>query len=187
MARGTRSVGLGRLFAVVVLGLVIGCTARADAPPTFKVDPFWPQDLPNNWTIGQIAGISIDEQDHVWVLHRPRSLTVAEAAAAGEAPTSPICCKPAPSVLEFDKAGKLLRAWGGPEGNLTLGQVDAYSRKDRTSLDKPKSGYDWPSVEHGILVHGGFVYLAGNGATDGMILKFTTDGKFVAEWGGVGP
>lgn len=189
MRREARSLVIaGWMLGLVFLTLgTTGNVARAQTPPTYKVDPFWPQDLPNNWTIGQIGGISIDEQDHVWVLQRPRSLTPAEAAAAGDMPTSPICCKPAPSVLEFDKSGNLLRAWGGPEGKVTLGQVDAYSRQDRASLDQSKSGYDWPSVEHGILVRGGFVYLGGNGETDGMILKFTTDGKFVAQWGGVGP
>src|SRR5262249_26578478 len=43
--------------------------------------------------------------------------------------------------------------------------------------------FDWSATEHGILVANGFVYLSGNGATDGMILKFTTDGEFVAQWG----
>src|SRR5690348_15466712 len=27
------------------------------------------------------------------------------------------CCKAAPSVLEFDADGRLLRAWGGPSGS----------------------------------------------------------------------
>ena len=41
-------------------------------------------------------------------------------------------------------------------------------------------GYDWPQQEHSILVDNkGFVWLSGNGKTDGMVLKFTTDGKFV--------
>jgi DNA-binding beta-propeller fold protein YncE len=59
----------------------------------------------------------------------------------------------------------------------------------------------WPATEHGIFVdHNGFVYLGGNNANatpngsawassngaDGMILKFTKDGKFVAMFGGPG-
>jgi hypothetical protein len=28
------------------------------------------------------------------------------------------CCKPAPSVLEFDKDGNLLKSWGGPGTGL---------------------------------------------------------------------
>jgi DNA-binding beta-propeller fold protein YncE len=68
-------------------------------------------------------------------------------------------------VLVFDKAGTLVRAWGGP------GQ-----------------GYDWPSNEHGIHIDPqGFVWLAGNGEQDGQILKFTRDGRFVMQIGKPGP
>jgi DNA-binding beta-propeller fold protein YncE len=43
-------------------------------------------------------------------------------------------------------------------------------------------------VEHGILVDNkGFVWLTGSGNGDGMILKFTTDGKFVKQLGKRGP
>ena len=75
------------------------------------------------------------------------------------------CCVPAPPVLEFDAAGRLLRSWGGPG-----------------------AGYDWPGNEHGVHVDGkGFVWITGNGDTDGQILKFTRDGKFVLQIGKVGP
>src|SRR5205823_13857428 len=94
------------------------------------------------------------------------------------------CCLPAPSVMEFDSNGKLLRAWGGP-----------------ADPDKCKAaeGCVWPATEHGIFVdHNGFVYLGGSSANgnpngsawsstngaDGMILKFTKDGKFVMMIGG---
>jgi DNA-binding beta-propeller fold protein YncE len=169
--------------------LIVPALAQAEGP-AFKIDPLWPKDMPNNWAMGQVGGISIDEQDHIWVLQRPRSLTAAEAAAAPPVkdakPTSTICCRPAPSVLEFDQAGNLLAAWGGPV-DVDLGQVDVYNGQTQPRPATTKLGYDWPATEHGILVAKGFVYLAGNGANDGMILKFTTDGKFVAEWGGVGP
>ena len=172
--------------AAVVLGLIaLPAIAHAEGP-AFKIDASWPKELPNNWVMGQVAGISIDEQDNVWVLHRPRSLTPAEAAAAGDKPTSKICCKPAPSVLEFNQAGDLISAWGGPGGDAALGQVDIYNGQTVPRTDTSKLGYDWPSTEHGILVRKGMVYLAGNGDTDGMILKFTTAGKFVAQWGVVG-
>src|SRR5262245_24244593 len=92
----------------LVLGMmVVPAIAHAEGP-AFKIDPLWPKDLPNQWTMGQVGGLSIDEQDHIWVLQRPRSLTAAEAAAVPAMPGMPvaslICCKPAPSVLEFDKA-----------------------------------------------------------------------------------
>ena len=54
-------------------------------PPTAKVPGFiadagWPQTLPNNWIVGEIGGLYVAPDDHVWVLNRPRSLTNDEAA-----------------------------------------------------------------------------------------------------------
>jgi hypothetical protein len=73
------------------------------------------------------------------------------------------CCNPAPPVLEFDAAGNLVGSWGG----------------------QPKdNSYDWPESNHGIVVdHKGFVWIGGNGGPDAHILKFTRDGKFVAQFG----
>ena len=100
------------------------------------------------------------------MFQRPRSLTDDEKGATLDPPRSK-CCVPAPSVLVFNQSGEVAKSWGGPGDNL---------------------GYDWPSHEHGILVDNkGFVWLSGNGKTDMMVLKFTTDGKFIAEIGKSGP
>jgi hypothetical protein len=69
--------------------------------PQFAVDPDWPT-LPVNMKLGIVSSVAIDAQDHVWVLHRPRTLEGAEAAQA------------APPVLEFDNAGNFIQGWGGP-------------------------------------------------------------------------
>jgi DNA-binding beta-propeller fold protein YncE len=140
--------------------LIAATAAQAAEPPKFQVDAAWPKTLPNNWIMGQAAGVAVDAQDHVWVVQRPRTLTDDEKAASFSPPRTK-CCVPAPPVMEFDADGKLLQAWGGP------GQ-----------------GYDWPQNEHGIHVdHKGFVWLAANGEQDGHILKFTRDGKFVLQIG----
>ena len=102
--------------------------ALADDIPKFQVDPSWPKTLPNNWIMGQAAGVAVDAQDHVWVIQRPRSLTDDEKAASFNPPRAK-CCKPAPPVLEFDQEGNLLKAWGGPG-----------------------HGYDWFENEHGINI-----------------------------------
>ena len=47
--------------------------------------PSWPKPLPNNWTIGQVGGITADSQGHIWVIHRPKSLTDDEKGADSEA------------------------------------------------------------------------------------------------------
>ena len=68
--------------------------------PTFAVDPSWPT-LPNDWVLGQVSSVTVDSLDHVWVLHRPRTVPDEQQASA------------APPVLEFAPAGTLLQAWGG--------------------------------------------------------------------------
>ena len=158
MKRDDRSVGL------VLVALACASVAHAAEPPRFAVDANWPKPLPNNWILGQVAGVAVDAQDHVWVLHRPTSLTPDERGAALTPPRSK-CCKPAPPVLEFDAAGNLLQAWGGP-GN----------------------GYTWPQSEHGVYVDaGGMVWIGGNGEQDGQVLKFTRQGKLVLQIGKQGP
>jgi hypothetical protein len=152
-----------RLAAAVAL-LVGGPALAGETVPSFRVDTTWPQPLPNRWILGQVSGVATDADDHVWVLQRPGTLTDDEKGAA-ISPAESKCCVPAPPVLELDAAGKLLRSWGGP------GQ-----------------GYDWPGNEHGIHVDAkGFVWITGNGANDGQLLKFTKEGKFVLQIGKVGP
>ncbi len=150
---------------VAALALAAAGPAHA-ASPLFRVDPFWPKPLPNNWILGQVGGMAVDDHDNIWVFQRPRSLADDEKGATLDPPRSK-CCVPAPSVLVFNQAGDVVKSWGGPGENL---------------------GYDWPLQEHGILVDNkGFVWLTGNGKGDNMVLKFTVDGKFVKEIGKSGP
>src|SRR5258706_8951832 len=145
-------------------GVLTLCTpAFAQVPPQvpqFSVDAGWPKTLPNRWILGQVSGIATDRQDRIWVVHRPGSLTPRERAAERTPPEAK-CCVAAPPVLVFDASGNLLFSWGGPG-----------------------TGYQWPESEHGIYVDANdFVWLAGNGKTDGQLLKFTMDGKFVLQIG----
>jgi hypothetical protein len=95
--------------AAVLIGAALSSVAAE--PPTFKVDASWPQTLPNNWIMGQAAGVAVDADDNVWVIQRPRTLTDDEKAASFNPPRTK-CCVPPPPVMEFDANGKLLRAWG---------------------------------------------------------------------------
>lgn len=168
-----RKLYVGAAFVAVLLALGAGqalldhTAAQAKQVPRFEVDPFWPKPLPNNWVHGMTIGIGISSDDHVWVIHRgndPGNLDRTELAVVKEgAPPVGECCNPAPPVLEFDQAGNLVGSWGG----------------------QPKdNSYDWPESNHGIVVdHKGFVWIGGNGGPDAHILKFTRDGKFVAQYG----
>ena len=88
--------------------------ARNRDAPEFKVDHDWPKPLPNQWLVGQVAGIAVDRHDTIWIIQRPGSLTADEAGGGAETPPRSECCFPAPSVMQFDARGNLLRAWGGP-------------------------------------------------------------------------
>src|SRR3984957_8561671 len=48
------------------------------ASPGFVVDPAWPLPLPHHWVIGDVGGIAVDKQDHIWVYHPPLSVTPTE-------------------------------------------------------------------------------------------------------------
>jgi DNA-binding beta-propeller fold protein YncE len=153
---------------VMATALLLGATtprsARAAEIPRFEVDASWPKQLPNNWILGQVGGITVDSEGHIWIIHRPRSLTDDEKGAALTPPRSK-CCVSAPPVLEFDSDGNLLRAWGGPG-----------------------EGYEWVGREHGIEVDDrGFVWIGGNAENDNAILKFTLDGKYVTQIGKIAP
>jgi len=182
-----RNAYIGASFLVVIITLAIASSvlqrkaaveAAGVQAPTFEVDPFWPKPLPNHWLIGMTIGVSVDAQEHVWIVHRQGSLEPGELHASSNPPIAQ-CCAAAPPVLEFDQAGNLLRHWGGP------GQ-----------------GYDWPNSNHGITIdYKGNVWIGGNGRGpqggggdnegqvgggrfyDNMVLKFTQDGKFLMQIG----
>jgi hypothetical protein len=54
----------------------------ADRLPIYEVDPTWPPTLPNDWILGDIRGLFVDDRDHLWVIHMPSSLTPQEIGAA---------------------------------------------------------------------------------------------------------
>jgi hypothetical protein len=54
----------------------------ADKLPIYEIDPTWPPTLPNDWILGDIRGLFVDDRDHLWVIHMPSSLTPQEIGAA---------------------------------------------------------------------------------------------------------
>ena len=61
-------------------------------------------------------GVSVDAQDHIWIIHRGGSLEAMEIRMADRRirPRRGVAVVAAPPVLEFDEAGNLLGHWGGP-------------------------------------------------------------------------
>jgi DNA-binding beta-propeller fold protein YncE len=174
MARARqRNLLVGGAFVAALAGLAgaqafLDRTAAAEAQaavqaPRFEVDPLWPRPLPNHWLLGMTIGLSVDDQDHVWIVHRgaPTLNARNEMGAATDPPTAEACCLPAPPVLEFDPAGNLVGHWGGPG-----------------------EGYEWPESNHGITVDPkGNVWIGGNGEKDAHVVVFTRGGKFLKQFG----
>jgi hypothetical protein len=133
--------------------------------PQFEKDPAWPK-VPSRYRMGFGSAATGDDQGHVWILSRPKTLANPRSTAADQTST------PAPPVMEFDQAGNFIQGWGGESGQ----------------------GYQWPSNEHGLTVDSrGFVWVVGNAdgrmnnpanlPNDNQVLKFTKSGKFVAAFG----
>ena len=127
--------------------------------PIFEVDRAWPK-VPAQWKLGDASSIAIDAQDHIWVLHRPRTLKPEQAAMA------------APPVIVFDTAGNYIKAWGGDGDGYEWPQ-----REHGIYIDY--KGFVWLGGNN----------CPTNGlprvkpVADDQLLKFTQDGKFVMQIG----
>src|SRR5712691_12422560 len=98
-----RRLFIGAIFLVLLIALGVASTllqkraaveAAAVQAPMFEVDPFCPKPLPNHWLIGMTIGVSVDAQDHVWIVHRQGSLEPGERHATSNPPVA-MCCAPA--------------------------------------------------------------------------------------------
>jgi DNA-binding beta-propeller fold protein YncE len=171
MKNSRRNLAIGAAFTVTLVALGCGqavLQSRAEAPgrmveaPRFEVDPMWPKPLPNHWLLGSTIGVWVDDEDHIWIIHRNTGTLNDNELALDK--KNGECCTAAPPILAFDQAGNLVHAWGGPG-----------------------PGYEWPQSNHGIHVdYKGNVWIGGNGDKDSHLLKFTKDGKFLMQVGKMG-
>jgi DNA-binding beta-propeller fold protein YncE len=146
---------------VLVARELAGQSRNSVQAPYFEVDPLWPKPLPNHWVLGSTIGVSVDERDHVWIIHRGSATLGNNEKGLELNPPTGECCAGAPPVLEFDPEGNLVGHWGGPG-----------------------EGYEWPASNHGITVdYKGNVWIGGNGDQDSQVLKFTKQGKFLLQVG----
>ena len=164
----------GRFIKASVVFSVFSCFATLAAPttraqkaapkaPVYRVDPFWPKPLPNQWSMQEIVDIHVDKDGHIWALNRPDDARPDELGAATNPPRTE-CCVLGPEVLEFDADGNLLKAWG---------------KKDYVP--------GWPKRLQTIGVDRDLnVYVSGTAPGD-SIIKLTQDGKLLWDFGHRGP
>jgi len=153
------TVGAALAVAAAVAAQGPQSEAAPIAAPTFEVDASWPRPLPNGWVMGVPSWVAVDRRDHVWVLHRPRTVPPGDLSRA------------APPVLELDTHGTLVQAWGGPS--------------DRYDWPDIEHGIFVDHRDHVWI--GGINPIAGapgSQRSDDMLLEFTRTGQLVRQIGG---
>src|SRR2546423_1162470 len=128
------SAALVALLVAVAFVTVFETTtvAQRGGAPALRVVALWPEPMPDHQVFGAINGITVDAKDPVGAPPRGAdSLEANEKGMINNPPTSSVCCKAAPPVVELDSAGKMVSGWGGPG-----------------------SGYQWPQMTGGIAVDG---------------------------------
>jgi DNA-binding beta-propeller fold protein YncE len=160
MRKRTRHASARVLTIVVCAGWMLlgGPLSRAQAPPMYRVDPFWPKPLPHKWIMQQVPTLAVGPDDHVWVFNRSRQIRPDENGASTNPPRTD-CCIAGPAVLEFDPAGNLIQGWGGP------GYVANWPVEQTINVDRESN-----------------VWISGTGRGESL-LKFSRDGKLLKDFG----
>lgn len=156
--------------------------------PRFEYDATWPKlPLPNQWIFGEVGGVGNDPSNgHIWVIQRPWTIFGRELAAVDGSNT---CCRPAPSVVEFDAEGTVLQGWPkpvmfhAPQGS-PLGQTYGEVGPGGEDLwQSPDGEYGmWGRREHTVYIDPkGFVWLTIDESH--VVYKFTKEGKWLMTLG----
>jgi len=176
----------------IFLSAVLAAQAPTVANPYRALDS-WAQ-LPAGMEWGQVSGVEIDAQGHIWVIHRAE-----------------------PPILEFDASGRLLKNFGNGmfvqahslhfdrDGNLWAvdgdgrdgkgNQVFKFSPDGQVLLTLGKAGvggngpdtFNRPSDV--VTAANGDVFVADGHTDNARVVKFARDGRYITAWGtkGAGP
>ena len=181
---------------VVSLGLwnPVHVKAGGYGTPKFRVDPFWPKELPapvgynqltwptptpgdtvaHRWVQGEVAGSCTDQYDNVytnnrgWQVGAPVSGVTQNAESGGidGNDATAALAMPSPPILVFDGKGNTIAAWGNPTLHLVSGTYGGYTGTSGIG----RSAY-MPYGSHGCFVdYQGYVWVGGNG--DGIVQKY---------------
>lgn len=208
MITKARRVNLSLIAAIVAALLLISAgrayVEAAEVQPTNSLpNPYraienWAK-LPPGRPWGSTAGVAIDRNGNIWAAERCGANSCAGSDLA--------------PILEFDSSGKLLASFGAGmfvfphgitvdrEGNVWVTdgdgkdgkghQVFKFSPKGKVMLTLGKAGvagdgedtFNRPSAV-AIAANGDIFVADGHGGeSNARIVKFSKDGKFIAEWG----
>ncbi len=156
-------------LALAALAAVLaGCQQMPDqragagaAAPKFAVDPAWPKPLPENWILGQVAGIAVDKDDRIWVAAPPDDAGRRREGRDGESARHQVL-PPGAGGAPVRRATATCCGAGAGRGPATTGR-----RASTASSSTSTATSGWPATA----------------TTDHQILKFTPDGKFLQQIG----
>jgi hypothetical protein len=137
--RITAAVLAASSFAVILIAVYT--PAQAQTAPSYFADPSWPAPLPNNWKLGGITGLSVDEDGNIWVLNRPHDLADLELLAELTPPISECCVRP-PAMIHFDRNGNVIGSFEAVAGHgMDVDEDDyVYIGQDTVRKYDPSTG-----------------------------------------------
>ena len=92
---------------------------------------------PNHWILGQTIGVSVDAQDHVWIIHRAGSLEPGRSARDHESADRPVL-RTGPAVLSSIRRAICSSMGRARRAGLRLAGVEPrrHGRLQRQRLDR---------------------------------------------------
>ena len=171
-------------LAIFLLSALALAELRSGPPLPYQPVKDWAQ-LPAGWNFGETSGVAVDKNDNVWVFNR------------GVHP-----------VIQFDKNGKMLRAWTdvpvnvshgikvAPDGNIWLvdvkgHQVLSFTPEGRVrmvlGINGKKAGnnetpYGFNEPTSVSFLPSGDFYIS-DGYLNSRVAKYNRDGIFQFQWG----
>src|SRR5215470_6128653 len=154
MIRRIRTLAVAAVVSAGVVMLYSPSGVAQSGAPRYVFDPAWPKPLPNKWKIGGITGLAVAPDDTVWAYDRPNDLTNIELE--GETGIADCCTLP-PSMIHFDKDGKVIGSFSAPQGHGM--DVDskgfAYLGQNTVRKYDVKTGKLVGAIEHSPDTEGG--------------------------------
>ena len=141
------------ICAGLVIALATFCLPASQAQnnaPRYEVDPNWPKPLPNRWVTGEMGGVCVDSQDHVFIVQRVNDVGGMDGHLEGLTNDELNAGQAAPPVIEFDVEGNVVNSWG--DANLLP--------KDLHGCAIDREGHVWV-----------------DGSEDGIVQEYSHDGR----------
>ena len=111
------------ICSALAIALAAFCPPSSNAQgnvPRYEVDPSWPKPLPDRWVTGEMGGVCVDSQDHVFIAQRVNDVGGMDGHLEGLTNDELNAGQAAPPVIEFDAEGKVVNSWGDAISSLRI-------------------------------------------------------------------